>query len=304
MTDCLVSVVILTRNEEPDLPGCLESVAWSDDIHVFDSFSTDRTVELARARGAAVTQRAFDGYASQRNAALHELPFRHPWVLSLDADERVPRALAEEIAQFAARAPGLVGAGRIRRRDFFLGTWLKHAQISPYFIRLCRPGRVRYEREVNEVVVVNGLVEDLREPFDHYPFSKGIWHWIEKHNRYSTMEARLIAWSSRNQSRFALGKALWSRDFNERRFHQKRLFYSLPARPLLKLAYMLLWRRSFLDGRAGVTYALLQSIYEYFIVLKTRELATNGSARESAVNAADPSTAVTHGTVENPLASP
>lgn len=271
-TEGAASVLILTRNEEQDLPGCLQSVAWSDDIHVFDSHSADRTVAIARASGATVTQRPFDGYASQRNAALHGLPFRYPWVLIVDADERIPPQTAKSIAAFAATASNGVGAARLRRRDMFLGTWLRHAQISPYYIRLVRPERVHYEREVNEVLKVEGSVIDLSEPFDHYPFSKGIAHWLDKHNTYSTMEARLVFEGRRGHVNFSIAKAFFTRDFNERRFHQKELFYRLPLRPLVKWLYMMFAKGAFLDGRAGLTYAALQSIYEYMIVLKTREL--------------------------------
>jgi hypothetical protein len=192
-------------------------------------------------------------------------------VLSLDADERVSPSLAQEITEFVRRAAAGVGAGRLRRRDFLWGTWLKHAQISPFYVRLFRVGRVHYEREVNEGVVVDGQIHDFREPFDHHPFSKGIGPWIEKHNRYSTMEAMLVSQEAAS-SDFRLRLALFSPDFNERRRHQKALFYRLPFRPLLKLLYMIVWRRAFLDGRAGITYAFLQSVYEYFIVLKTREM--------------------------------
>lgn len=267
-----VSVLILTKNEEQDLPGCLESVAWSNDVHVFDSHSSDRTVAIAQACGATVTQRVFDGYASQRNGALHGLPFRYPWVLIVDADERIPPQTATSIAAFTAVAPSAIGAARLRRRDMFQGTWLKHAQISPYYIRLVRPERVRYEREVNEVLKVEGSVIDLSEPFDHYPFSKGFGHWLDKHNTYSTMEARLVFEGRRGHANFSIAKAFFTRDFNERRFHQKELFYRLPLRPLVKWLYMMLARAAFLDGRAGLTYAALQAIYEYMIVLKTREL--------------------------------
>src|SRR5262245_57359665 len=147
----MISVLIFTKNEEQDLPGCLQSVAWSENVHVFDSFSTDRTCEIARHFGAAVHQREFDNYASQKNAGLRSVTFRHAWVLLLDADERVPQPLAEEMRNFAANAPNTVSAARLRRRDFFLGTWLKHAQISPFYIRLVRPERAHFEREVNEV---------------------------------------------------------------------------------------------------------------------------------------------------------
>lgn len=268
----MISVLILTRNEEQDLPACLDSVAWSDDVHVFDSISTDRTVAVAESRGARVTQRTFDGYASQRNAALHGLAFRHAWVLVLDADERVPAPAAEEMLRFVATAPDQTVAARLRRRDFLMDTWLRHAQISPFYIRLVRPQRMRYEREVNEVVKVEGDIVDLAEPFDHYPFSKGVRHWIDKHNTYSTMEAGIALAAKRRRGDISWRRALLSRDFNERRFHQKDIFYRLPLRPFIKWLYMVMIRRAFLDGRAGLVYASLQAIYEYFIVLKTGEL--------------------------------
>jgi glycosyltransferase involved in cell wall biosynthesis len=265
-----VSVLILTRNEQQDLPGCLASVAWSDDVHVLDSLSTDRTREIAREAGAQVTERAFDGYASQRNAGLR-LPFRHPWLLVLDADERVPPALAREIEAFVQGAGTHVdvAAARMRRRDIWWGTWLRRSQISPFYVRLLRPERARYEREINEVLVVDGPIADLAQPFDHYPFSKGLDHWLDKHNTYSRMEAQLIL--SRSVPQPSWRTALFGADFNERRVHQKAIFYRLPARPLIKLAYMLVWRRGVLDGVAGIRYALLQTIYEYLIVLKVKE---------------------------------
>jgi hypothetical protein len=157
-----------------------------------------------------------------------------------------------------------------------VGTWLKHAQISPFYVRLVRPEKAAYEREVNEVMKIDGEIRDLKEPFDHFPFSKGIAQWVEKHNTYSTMEARLAADSEGHTSRYSWPRAMFAKDFNERRYHQKGLSLKLPFRPLLKFAYMMLIRRAFLDGRAGITYAFLQSFYEYLIVLKTRELAANG----------------------------
>lgn len=267
----MISVLIPTKNEATDLPGCLDTLEWCDDVHVFDSESTDKTIELAQARGASVHTRKFDGYASQKNAALRTIPFKYEWVLLLDADERIPAGLAQELQSFVlAVAPGVVAA-RIRRRDYLFGTWLKHAQISPWYIRLIRPGEVHFEREVNEVLVPHGAVGQLTEPFDHYPFSKGMTHWIDKHNRYSTMEALRAVEESRSAIPFSLKKALIARDFHERRYHQKGLFYKLPGRPFIKFIYMLFFRGAILDGRAGLIYALLQAIYEYFIVIKERE---------------------------------
>lgn len=273
------SVLIITRNEEQDLPGALASVSWSDDVHVFDSFSTDATVSVAEGLGAKVVQRAFDNYAAQRNAALNQTRFRHPWVLLMDADERCTPALREEIERIARNNDPAMAAYRVRRRDYFQNTWLKHAQISPWYIRLVRPELAQYTREINEVLEIAGTIGELVSPLDHYPFSKGISHWFQRHDLYSTMEARLIV-EGGGLTAPSLRKALAAPDFHERRLHQKALFYRLPGRPLLKWLYMVLVRRAFLDGRAGMTYSRLQAIYEYMIVLKTREL-RDRAARES-----------------------
>ncbi len=268
----MISVLILTKNEERNLPGCLESVAWSDDVHVYDSLSEDGTVAIAEAHGAIVRQRPFDNYAAQRNAALHGLNFKYPWLLILDADERIPDALRGEMLKKIREASQDVAAFRLRRRDFLGATWLKRSQLSPWYIRLVHPKRVHYERAVNEILKVEGRIEDLTQPFDHYPFSKGMVHWLAKHNTYSTMEAQYLVHSRQSKPSFSMLRAFIQRDFNERRYHQKEFFYRLPARPLLKFLLIYIFRCGFLDGRAGLTYATLQAIYEYMIVLKTREL--------------------------------
>ena len=265
-----ISVLILTKNEQRDLPGALASIAWSDDIHVFDSYSTDTTVEIARVAGAHVHSRVFDDYATHRNAAF-ALPFKHPWLFLLDADERPTPELSAEMQSVVARASDTNLAFCLRRRDFLFGTWLKHAQISPFYIRLVRPERARYTRAINEVLEVDGPVAELVHPLDHFPFSKGIAHWIAKHNTYSTMEAELI-FREQGLKNPSLRSALLHRDFHTRRLHQKALFYRMPGRPLIKWCYMMFVRGAVLDGAAGITYATLQSVYEYFIVVKTKEL--------------------------------
>ena len=266
----MISVLILTRNEEQDLPGCLDSVAWSDDVHVFDSESTDRTAQIARERGAIVTTRAFDGYARQRNAAM-QLPFHHEWVFVLDADERPTPELVLELHDAVVGARPEIAGFRVRRRDFLWNTWLKHAQLTPYYVRLLRVGRVRYARDINEVVEVEGEIAELASPLDHLAFSKGLSHWMGKHNLYSTKEAELLASGDAIQHA-SLRRALFAPNFHERRIAQKALFYGLPARPLLKWMYMMFIRGAVLDGRAGIMYATLQSFYEYLIEIKRREI--------------------------------
>lgn len=272
----MISVLILTKNEERDLPECLASVSWSDDIHVFDSFSTDDTVAIAKQAGAQVHQRVFDDYATHRNAALTTVPFKHPWVFLLDADERPTPELSREMQQTVLAADDETTGFRLRRRDFLFGTWLRHAQISPFYIRLVRPAHARYTRAINEVLEVEGGVADLSYPLDHFPFSKGIAHWVAKHNLYSTMEAELIHKQQGLQNPSLL-KALRAPDFHTRRLHQKALFYRLPGRPIIKWFYMVCIRGAILDGSAGLTYATLQSFYEYLIVLKTKELQRGGA---------------------------
>lgn len=270
-----VSVLILTKNEQKDLPGCLASVAWSDDIHLYDSFSTDDTVEIARRAGATVTQRVFDNWAAHQNWGLLNIKFKHPWVFYIDADERVTPELREAIlAMVEVGNPNV--AYRVQRRDFFMGSWLRHVQASPFYMRLFQPEKMRYERLVNPVSIADGPVGEIPGCLDHFPFSKGIGHWIERHNSYSTFEAQQILSNKVANERFSLKKAFFEKDFHKRRFHQKELFYRLPFRPLVKFVLIYFAKRGFMDGYAGLTYSVLQSIYEYFIVLKSREL--NGKA--------------------------
>jgi glycosyltransferase involved in cell wall biosynthesis len=235
----MISVLILTKNEQQDLPACLASVNWSDDIHVFDSFSLDKTVEIAEATGAKVTQRAFDNWASHQNWGLKNIPFKYPWVFYIDADERMTPELVTHVKE-AVKIPGDKVAFRVQRRDFFMGRWLKYVQASCFYIRLFRPEKMHYERLVNPVSIHDGPVGEVQGFLDHFMFSKGITHWLDRHNYYSSFEAQQIIQNLANKESFSLYKTFFSKDFHQRRFHQKD--------------------------------AILQSIYEYMIVLKTREL--------------------------------
>ena len=266
-----ISVLVLTKNEEQDLPGCLQSVSWCDDVIVYDSMSTDATQSIAERAGARVIKRPFDNWSSHQNWALQNLNFRHAWVFYIDADERMTSELITNIHNAVTSAGDKV-AFRVRRRDFFLGTWLKHVQASPFFLRLLRPGSMRYERLVNPISIVDGPVGAVAGYLDHFPFSKGVSHWIERHNSYSSLEAMQIVQNRSEQSVVSLRTAFAGKDFHERRFQQKELFYRLPFRAVLKFLLLYIGKRGFLDGRAGLTYAVLSAIYEYFIVVKVREL--------------------------------
>lgn len=278
-----VSVIILTKNEEKDLPDCLASVSFSDDIVVYDSFSSDSTQNIALSFGARFIQRpgqdqevAYGGNEGfHRTWGIHQISYQHPWVFVIDADERLTFDAAAEIQSVAKNPDPRFVAYRICRRDFFQGRQLKHVQTSPFYIRFFQPKFVHYERLINPVTVVDGAVGDLEHPLDHYPFSKGLKHWFARHNSYSTFEAEQIMNNRTRNEVFSLSAAFFESDFHRRRFHQKELFYCFPARPLIKFLLLYIFKRGFLDGRPGFTYALLQSIYEAMIVLKVQELEMN-----------------------------
>jgi len=283
-----LSVLILTRNEEHDLPECLASLDWCDDVVIYDSYSTDRTESIAIEAGARFVRRpgqdlsiAFGGdEAYHRTWALRHIPFHHSWLLVLDADERLSSDARLEILHLLSTVASknsqstqpVPVAYQLRRRDYFHGRHLKHVQATPWYVRLFRPEFVHYERLVNPVTVVNGPVGSLKGCIDHFPFSKGIYHWIARHNTYSTLEAQELFTVSFETSLSALFCAFFSSNFTQRRFYQKQLFNRLPARPVIKFAWLYFFKLGFLDGRQGFAYALLQSIYEYFILLKSHEL--------------------------------
>ena len=267
----MISILILTKNEETDIKGCLESVSWSDDIHLYDSYSSDNTITIAKKFGVIVTQRVFDNWSSHQNWGLRNINFKYKWVFYMDADERVSALLKENLLRFNGTNEFV--AFQVKRRDFsWVNTWLKFSQISPLYLRLFMPDKMHYERLVNPVSIPDGKVGNINGYLDHYPFNKGIKFWWQRHLNYADLEAEMRLKDINISQKYSLFHAFFERDFTKRRFHQKGIYYMLPFRPLIKFLYMLLFRMSFLDGIVGIHYTLMQSIYEYFIVIKTKEL--------------------------------
>jgi len=267
----MFSIAILTYNEERTLGGCLDSVNWADDVLVFDSFSSDGTVEIARERGARVVQHAFRGYASQRNACLEQGGFKHPWVFMLDADERFTPELRTEIEVLLRDVGPEFTLFRVRRKDYFLGRWIRRASLYPtWFERLMRHDEVRIIREINEHWETDGRVGQLREHFAHYPFAKGLSAWIQRHDRYADMEARQMLEDTAPLN----WRQLLSGDAVTRRAELKRLAYRTPARPLLVFGYLLVARGAALEGFPGTAYSALRAWYELCIDIKCREIRT------------------------------
>jgi glycosyltransferase involved in cell wall biosynthesis len=277
-----VSVLILTLNEEINLPQCLNLVSWSDDIVVFDSYSSDRTVEIAKAAGARVVQRKFDNYAAQRNAALCGVEYKNQWVLMVDADECWPKEIYAEIkTAIESDKKNEFAVYHFRRKDMFMGKWLKRSSGYPTWAgRLVQLGRVSVERKINEEYQSNGRKGYLKSHFIHYPFHRGLDYWFERHNRYSSMEAEASMEDVQHNLRF---KDFFSSDPTTRRKFLKQLAYRLPCRPLLAFCYLYFFKMGFLDGIPGLTYCRLRKMYEYMIDLKVKELQDGKKAADLTV---------------------
>lgn len=268
----MISVLILTFNEEINIARCVESVRWSDDVVVFDSMSTDRTREIAEAAGARVFQRKFDNFGSQREAARTTVPFKHDWILALDADEKPDELLVEELKRISGQQDAKEGAWRMRRKDHFFGRWLKRSTLYPtWFVRFVRRDRVKWEeRAVHESPIVEGAIGTLKGHLIHDNLSKGLEDWKAKHQRYAQLEA--------GENIKAMGRTLdWGGVFAlsdpvRRRRALKELSFRLPFRPTLRFVFMYFWRLGILDGRAGFRYCRLISDYERQIVVETRRL--------------------------------
>lgn len=272
-----VSIIVPVREEAENLPRCLGSVQWADEIFVVDSHSRDKTAEIAEAHGAQVVQFDFKGaWPKKKNWALENLPFGNEWVFILDADEVLPPEAEQEFAQAIATAGETAGYW-INRRFMFMGKWLRHSYYPNWNLRLFRHSLGRYEKltgadtrsgdnEVHEHVIVQGPTGRLRCEMDHYAFPS-VEVFIEKHNRYSNWEARVSA-----DRQLSGGGAQIDSGPVERRRKLKELSQRLPFRPLLRFLYIYLWQKGFLDGREGYYFARLHAVYELLSVAKTYEL--------------------------------
>jgi len=266
----VISVLVLTLNEEKNLPRLLENVKWSDDVVVFDSLSTDRTVQIAKDANARVVQRQFDNERDHRTAAL-KVGFKYPWVYNPDPDEIATPELRDEMLSVVRDSTRREQAYRVRFKTMFMGRWIRHSSLYPtWVVRLLRPERVSFERCTNLRYIVDGPEGRLQNHFEHYTFERGFNAWFEKHNRYSWHEAQ------ESLKALAGDEVPWAGVFSSnpelRRKALKELSFRLPCRPLVRFLYMYLLRLGFLDGVPGYHYCRLLSVYEYMIVLKMKEI--------------------------------
>lgn len=278
-----VSVLIPAKNEESNLPACLESVARADEVFVVDSQSSDRSIEICANYGANVVQFYFNGrWPKKKNWSLDNLPFRNEWVLIVDCDERITPELWDEIA--AVIQDSNYNGYYLNRRVFFLGQWIRYGGKYPdWNLRLFKHKSGRYENlntedipntgdnEVHEHVILEGKVGYLKNDMLHIDF-RDIYHWLERHNRYSNWEARVYYnILTGNDESGTIGANFFGDAVQRKRF-LKKIWVKLPFKPLLRFILFYFIRLGFLDGKAGYIYGRLLSQYEYQIGVKLYEL--------------------------------
>lgn len=267
-----LTAIVLTFNEQENMAACLRRLDWVDEVLVVDSFSSDDTLEVVREirPDARILQHAFEDFGQQRNWALDEGAPRHPWVLFVDADEEINAECAAAIRRAIESDSDKVGF-YLTCRNYFLGRWIKRSTLYPSWqLRLLKLGEVRYCKEGHgQREVTDGPLGYLREPYDHYGFSKGIAHWIARHNQYSTDEVDLIL---RLKGEPLSVRDVFSQDPVRRRRFAKRCAARVGLlRPLARFLHSYVWRLGFLDGYPGLLYNLLRLSHEIHISVKLAE---------------------------------
>jgi glycosyltransferase involved in cell wall biosynthesis len=268
-----LTAILLTLNEEENLPGALDALRdVAERVFVVDSLSTDATVDIALGAGAEVVQRPFTHFGDQWNWALRSLPIESPWTLKIDPDERPSAELRDELAArlSSGSSSGSSPTGYwIRRRLWFMGQPMRQMQ---WVLRVWRTGRCRFSDViVNEHPIVDGNCARLGGLLEHVD-SPDLQHWIEKQNRYSTMEAIMQA---RGDEMSGVPR-LFGNEM-ERRLYMKRLFRSVPFRYTGAWLYHAIARGAILDGRIGLAWTRLRIEHYYrSIELKRREIEATG----------------------------
>lgn len=267
----MIDVLVITKNEELNLPKCLEALAgWTSRVFVVDSGSSDRTCEIARDLGAEVVEHAWEGYAAQKNWALDSLPLEADWILIVDADEVITPKLRDRLVAIAERSVGEVPENGfyINRLFYFLGKPIWHCGYYPSWnLRFFKRGHGRYEeRAVHEHLLVKEPIGWIKTPMVHDD-QRGLEDYIAKHNHYSSLEARAILDDDGDLKASLAGNAL-----ERRRWIKRHVYRRLPAKWLFRFLYMYIIRLGVLDGVAGFRFCLFISSYEMHIGLKIAEL--------------------------------
>jgi len=233
-----LSVAIITKNEAANLPDCLASVGFADQVVVVDSGSTDNTVKIAADLGCDVFSETWRGFGPQKQFAIDQC--RHLWVLVLDADERIPPATADVIRGIVSKEQGGIAGYSFPRRNWFQGRWIRHLWGGDRIVRLFLKERGRMTlATVHESVEIDGVVEDLDSPIEHCTESD-LSKVLIKIDHYSTLGAREAFESGRQSS-----------------------IYGACGRAVLTFFQDYFLRLGFLDGPQGLTLSVTDSVNKF-----------------------------------------
>jgi glycosyltransferase involved in cell wall biosynthesis len=261
-----ISLVILTLNEELNLPHCLKSIeSLHCEAFVVDSGSSDDTIAIAESYGCHHTYHEFVNHAEQLNWALSELPIQTRWTMRLDADERLTPELVDELNRVLSTDNKGVGGFEVKRRVYFWGHWIRHGGYYPtWLLRIWRTGEARCEsRWMDEhMVLEDGLIERLRHDIIDEN-KKGLGFWVEKHNRYADRELLDLVESGRATTGIGLNTQA-----KHRRMAKMGVYARAPLflRAVLYWAYRYFLRLGVLDGVPGLVFHGLQGLWYRFLV--------------------------------------
>lgn len=266
--DIRVSAIILTLNEEGIIEDCIKALDWCDSVHVVDSGSSDKTVELTLGMGASVYRNRFESFATQRNWALDNCKIESEWILFIDADEISSSNFRDSLLEKCQEAGGEVAGFYCCSRLMIDGSWIKRSVGFPVWqYRVLRRGRGRFvdsghgQKEGN----FDGVLKYIDEPFDHFAYYKGWSDWIAKHNEYSNKEAV-------SRSKKVDSNLIDFRHSSQRNILLKNWLSKVMIWPLIRFFYSYIFRLGFLEGSAGFVFAVNMAWYEYLIILKIKEI--------------------------------
>lgn len=269
MTD--VSVIILTHNEEKHISRCIQSLLpFTSKIFIVDSFSTDRTLDIARSMGAVVVQNAWVNYATQFNYGIEHNPFQTTWVMRMDADEYVLPELADEINRRMSGLPADVSGVYVKRRVFFLNRWMRHGGFYPiWLLRLWRRGHGFCEQVWHDehIKLTQGTTIQFDNDLVDHNLNNLTW-WTQKHNHYTILEMiNLLNYRYQFDATEKVQPKFFGTQ-DQRARYLKLKYASLPyfIRPIFYFLYRYFFRLGFLDGRPGFVWCFLQGLWYRFLV--------------------------------------
>ena len=293
-----LSVIILTHNEEQNLPDCLASLAGLNcEVFVVDSGSSDRTLEIAAAAGAQIICHPFENYAAQRNWAQHTLPLKTDWLLHLDADERLTAALRDEIAALFSPAHekrlAAMDGFMLCKRTMFMNRWIKHGAHYPsYHLRLFRKAKgACEERLYDQHFVVRGNIAKLKHDCLDV-LCADLDTWISRHLRWADLEARQMMQQETNRQ---VRANPFGNSIERKRWLRNGIYNRAPLflRAVLYWLYRYILRLGFLDGKEGFIFHFLQALWFRLLVdVKLDELRRAGQKHLGQAAAASLSDAI------------